>query len=97
MRFEIVLSPDAAKQLQVLRGAERSAVVAALETFLRHAPSKESKSRIKRLRGLKQPEYRLRVDQIRIYYDIVDSEVQILAVVPKAGSYRWLDEKGVGL
>ncbi len=31
---------------------------------------KQSKHRIKRLRGLRQPQYRLRVAEIRLYCDI---------------------------
>jgi len=97
MRYGIVLAPEAVAQLRLLREPERSATQAALETFLRHEPAKESKSRIKRLRGLRQPEYRLRIDQVRVYYDIVGKEVQILAIVSKASSYQWLEEKGIKL
>ena len=41
-----------------------------------------SKSRIKRLRGLKQPQYRLRVGDIRVFYDIFGQRVEVLAIVP---------------
>jgi prevent-host-death family protein len=37
----------------------------ALEIHLRHAPTKVTKSRIKRLRGMSQPQFRLRVGDIR--------------------------------
>ena len=40
--------------------------------------AKVSKSRIKRLRGLTRPQYRLRVDEFRVLYDIEGQEVQIL-------------------
>src|SRR5439155_1779326 len=37
----------------------------------------------KRLRGLSRPQYRLRVgDDIRVFYDVVENTVQVLAVVP---------------
>ena len=43
---------------------------------LRFEPTKLSKSRIKRLRGLEQPQYRLRVGEIRVFYDVTETEVQ---------------------
>ena len=43
-----------------------------------------SKSRIKRLRGLSKPQFRLRIDDLRVFYDVAEKEVQILAIVPKA-------------
>ena len=53
------------------------------KTYLRHQPGKPSRSRIKRLRRLSQPQYRLRVDNVRIFYDVTDDRVEVLAIVPK--------------
>ena len=64
MRFEIVLAPQAVEDLGTLKANIRSAVKAALETHLRHEPMKTSRSRIKRLRGLARPQYRLRVGEL---------------------------------
>jgi mRNA-degrading endonuclease RelE of RelBE toxin-antitoxin system len=94
MRFEIILAPQAAAGLRALPAFDRSAVREALETHLRHEPSKVSKSRIKRLRGLDQPQYRLRVNDIRVFYDIAEEEVQILAIVTKAEAEAWLAAHG---
>ena len=66
----------------------------ALEKHLRHEPTRVSKSRIKRLRGLARPEYRLRVDEIRVFYDVAGSEVEVLAIVLKAEAEQWLEEFG---
>jgi prevent-host-death family protein len=60
MRFEIILAPEAVGDFRSLRANIRSTVRDALETHLRHEPMKTSRSRIKRLRGLARPEYRLR-------------------------------------
>ena len=49
-----------------------------------HEPTKVSKSRIKRLRGLSQPQYRLRVGDIRVFYDVTETTVHVLAIIPKA-------------
>lgn len=53
-----------------------------------------SKSRIKRLRGLSRPQYRLRVDEIRVFYDVAGGTVEILAVVAKSEAESWLAQFG---
>ncbi len=84
MRYEIVFSPEAIDDLHNLKAHWRAQVRDAIETHLRHAPAQESKSRIKRLRGLLRPQYRLRVGEIRVYYDIAEQAVEILAIIPKS-------------
>jgi len=94
MRFEIILAPQAVESLRALPAFDRSAVRDAIETHLRYEPAKVSKSRIKRLRGLARPQYRLRVNDIRVFYDIAEEEVQILAIVTKAEAEAWLAAYG---
>ncbi len=53
-----------------------------------------SKSRIKRLRGLAHPQYRLRVGNIRVFYDVSESVVEVLAIVAKADADDWLAQEG---
>ena len=62
-----------------------------VERHLRHEPAKTSKSRIKRLRGLSRPQYRLRVDEIRVFYDVTETTVEVLAILEKAEAQAWLD------
>lgn len=92
MRFEVVLAPAAVKELRGLRADIRARVRDAIERHLRHEPRRLSKSRIKRLRGLDRPQYRLRVDEVRVFYDVTEATVEILAIVPKAQAARWLAE-----
>ena len=66
----------------------------AIERHLRYQPDRTSKSRIKRLRGLSHPQYRLRVDDTRVFYDITEETVEILAIVSKAEAQDWLDTEG---
>ena len=94
MRYEVILAPDAAKAYKKLEARIRSQVRDALETHLRHEPTKVSKSRIKRLRGLSRPQYRLRIDEIRVFYDVTETTVEILAIVEKAEAQKWLDKEG---
>src|SRR5438552_17678552 len=94
MRFEIVLAPDASKALQKLPARIRGEVRDALERHLRFEPTKTSKSRIKRLRGLSQPQFRLRVNDIRVFYDVTESAVEVLAIMNKQEAKVWLDQEG---
>jgi mRNA-degrading endonuclease RelE of RelBE toxin-antitoxin system len=94
MRFEIVLAPEAVQRLRKLPAHIRSAVRDALEKHRRHEPTKVSKSRIKRLRGLSQPQYRLRIDDIRVFYDVTETTVEILAIVTKDEAEGWLGDEG---
>jgi len=94
MRFEILLAPEAVEDLRRLKARERTAVREALETHLRHEPMKTSRSRIKRLRGMARPQYRLRVDEVRVFYDVSGSTVEVLAIVPKLEAESWLARYG---
>ncbi|MGH2359073.1 MAG: type II toxin-antitoxin system RelE family toxin [bacterium] len=94
MRYEVVLAPEAARAYRSLPVYRRAEVRDALERHLRHQPTRESKSRIKRLRGLSQPQYRLRVGEVRVFYDVTREAVEVLAVVTKAEAARWLAEHG---
>jgi mRNA-degrading endonuclease RelE of RelBE toxin-antitoxin system len=58
---------------------------------LRYHPDRVSRSRIKRLRRSQSATYRLRVADYRVFYDITEAEVVIIAVLHKretAGFYQ---------
>ena len=94
MRFEIVLAPQAVEDLHALKAHLRSAVREALEKHLRHEPTRTSRSRVRRLRGLSKPQYRLRVGDVRVFYDVSESTVEVLAIVLKAEAASWLIQLG---
>ena len=95
MRYDIVLAPEAVEDLDDLKANIRAEVVDAIERHLRHQPTQVSRSRIKRLRGLSHPRYRLRVgDDIRVFYDVAEDIVQVLAIVQKSEVDAWLKEHG---
>lgn len=94
MRFEIVLAAEAIEDFRALKPSVRSAVRDALEMHLRYEPMKTSRSRIKRLRGLTRPQYRLRVGEIRVFYDVSAESVEILSIVPKSEAAIWLEQFG---
>jgi len=59
---------------------------------LSHEPTRQSRSRIKRLGGAVFPPFRLRVDEFRIYYDVDEAEqkVVIYGVIRKTDAEAWL-------
>jgi mRNA-degrading endonuclease RelE of RelBE toxin-antitoxin system len=94
MPIAIVLAPQAVEDLKRLKANLRATLRSALETHLRSEPRKVSRSRIKRLRGLRRPQYRLRVGEIRVFYDVTDTTVEILAIVAKSEAESWLAQFG---
>ena len=94
MKYQIILAPEAVQDLKSLDAHDRAKVKDLIEGHLRHTPTKVSKSRIKKLRGLRHPQYRLRIDEIRVFYDIEESTVQILAIIPKSKAAQGLQEAG---
>jgi mRNA-degrading endonuclease RelE of RelBE toxin-antitoxin system len=94
MRSEIVFVPSAVRELRDLAAPLGALIRDEIERHLRHQPRKESRSRIKRLRGLSQPQYRLRVGEQRVFYDVKSATVQVLTIVSKEQAGRWLEEEG---
>lgn len=94
MRHEIIFAPEAIQDLKRLSARNRSIVRDEIEKHLRHEPQKVSKSRIKRLRGIRRPQHRLRIGEIRVFYDIDGEQVEVLAIVRKSDAAAWLAEMG---
>jgi mRNA interferase RelE/StbE len=95
MPYEIIFSPEAEEDFNNLKAHHRAMVRDALQKHLRHEPVRQSKSRIKRLKGISHPQYRLRVNEFRIYYDVFDRWVGILAIIEKSQAIAWLKRIGV--
>ena len=94
MRYEVIVAPEAARAYRSMPASRRAEVRDALDRHLRYEPTRVSKSRIKRLRGVSRPQYRLRIGEVRVFYDVTDEAVEILAIVTKAEAARWLAEHG---
>lgn len=54
----------------------------------------DTKNRIKYLRGIRRPRHRLRAGDIRVFYDVSERVVEVLAIVPKARADEWLSRWG---
>ena len=94
MRYEILFAPEAVDDFSHLSARDRSTIREAIEKHLRYEPERISKSRIKRLRGISRPQYRLRVGEIRVFYDVVEARVEILAIISKPKAAEWLGKMG---
>jgi len=94
MRYGIIIAPEAGDDLKHLSAGDRSTIREAIKTHLRYEPKKVSKSRIKRLRGISRPEYRLSLGEFRIFYDVKETEVEVLAIVSKPRASEWLERYG---
>lgn len=94
MRFEIELTDEAVADFKALKASWQVAVKDAMEVHLRHEPGKVSRSRIKRLRQLSKPQFRLRVEDLRVFYDVEDTTVTVHAIVLKSEAASWLAQFG---
>lgn len=94
MKYRIDLAPDAREHFHALSASNRVKVRDAIDEHLADHPQMESKSRIKRLRELRRPQYRLRVDDLRVFYDVDGKLVTVLGIVAKDHADDWLNETG---
>ena len=81
--------------MRKIRAYDRVAVLDAIERHLQHEPMRTSKSRIKALRDLRHPQYRLRIGDLRVFYDVTPGQVEVVAVVPKTEATEWLARWGI--
>jgi mRNA interferase RelE/StbE len=97
MKYEVVVAKDAQEQFEKLDGRWHTRLKREMRKHLEHQPKRESKSRIKRLRGLRQPQYRMRVDDMRVFYDVNDemNRVEVLGFLDKSDTPEWLHLHGV--
>jgi mRNA-degrading endonuclease RelE of RelBE toxin-antitoxin system len=65
-----------------------------MEKHLTHEPTKESRSRIKRLRGVSDPDYRLRVADYRVFYSVREQKlrVEVLRIMHKDETQKYYEE-----
>jgi len=92
--YKIVFTQNAVDDFDALDARLRATVRDAIRVHLTHEPTKQSKSRIKRLRDLRHPQFRLRVREVRVFYDVISMDVVILAIMPKERTIQWLEEHG---
>lgn len=80
MAYEIVITRVAEDELCALSAFNQRIVREGIETCLRHQPKQESRSRIKKLIQPAISEYRLRVREFRVYYDVIDDDNRVVVL-----------------
>ena len=77
-----------------LRKYYATQIADAMEKHLQHEPTKVSKTRIKRQRGISNPDYRLRVGDYRVFYTVDEDarRVEVLRVMHKDETQSYYQE-----
>lgn len=83
--FIVQYAEEAVRDVAALRPFDQRKVMKAIENFLLHAPTQVSRSRIKRMMQPFWSQFRLRVDDLRVYYDVdaTHRTVHVLRVLQK--------------
>lgn len=94
MEFEIRYSREALDSLKAAPAHVRAEVLDVIGRILPHEPDKESKSRIKRLAGIDHPQFRMRVNKWRVFYDVLENELIVLIIdlLEEGPAHRWYSE-----
>ncbi len=92
MAFEVGYSNASVEQLSKLRAFDRTAILDVVDKVLQVAPTTVSKTTLKRLRQPAPTEYRLRVGEYRVFYDVDENIVSIIQILSKEDSIRFLGE-----
>lgn len=89
--YEIELTPAAAEDLAVFRKFDQVRIVAGMEAQLKQEPETEARNR-KRLRPNQLAEWALRIDNFRIFYDVLQAEplVKVVAIGEKRGNELYI-------
>ncbi len=94
MAYEVRYSKESLEQLKKLRAHDRAEIFDRIKRFLTTNPTTTSKARIKRLRQPAPTEYRLRVRDFRVYYDVDQQSVYIVQILSKEDSISYLEDRG---
>jgi mRNA-degrading endonuclease RelE of RelBE toxin-antitoxin system len=90
MPIEVVYSDEAVQELKELRAFDRSAILDQIEQVLAVNPALESKAKVKRLKEPAPTQYRLRVGEYRVFYDVEEQTVSVLRILSKEASLDYL-------
>src|SRR5688500_7803929 len=83
--YQIEYADEAVADLKSMRSFDQKKVIRGIEAQLEYEPTKTSRSRIKRMTQPFWSQFRLRIDDFRVYYDVDDKAriVSILRVLEK--------------
>ena len=89
--YEIELTPEAFEDLAAFRKFDQVRIVAGMEAQLKQQPATETRNR-KRLRPNQLSEWALRIDNFRVFYDVLAAEalVKVVAIGEKRGNELYI-------
>jgi mRNA interferase RelE/StbE len=90
MSYALRYSNVAVEQLKKLRAFDQTAILDQIEQVLTINPTIESKARVKQLREPAPTQYRLRVGEYRVFYDVDQETVLIIQILSKQESIDYL-------
>ncbi len=92
MPFTLRYSDEALEQLKKMRPFDRAAILDQIEQILMVNPTLESKARVKLLRQPAPTQYRLRVGEFRVFYDVAGETVSVIQILSKEQAIAYLGE-----
>jgi mRNA interferase RelE/StbE len=92
MSYEIRYSNQAVEQLRRIKPFDRTTILDEIQGMLSVNPTLVSKARIELLREPAPTQYRLRVGEFRVFYDVQDAAVLIVQILSKRDSLDFLGE-----
>ena len=90
--FHIEFKGEALAALRRLKAFYAQQILDAVESQLRFEPERTSRTRIKRLRGKQHATFRLRVGDYRIFYDVMESVVSVVAILHKKETPKFYEQ-----
>jgi len=91
--FKIVFKPEAIQRLKTMKRFYAVAILDAIERHLGEEPEKPSRSSIKRLRGQQESTFRLRIQDYRVFYDVIEDRVEIVQILHKSETPSFYKEE----
>jgi mRNA-degrading endonuclease RelE of RelBE toxin-antitoxin system len=86
------MSSEAVEQLKKLRAFDRTTILDQIEHVLGVNPTFVSKARVKQLREPAPTQFRLRVGEFRVFYDVKEETVLVIRILSKQDSADYLGE-----
>ena len=90
--FDIEFKREALSALRKMKSFYAKQILDAVEIDLRFEPERTSKTRIKRLRGRQRATFRLRAGDYRVFYDVVENVVSVVAILHKDETPKFYEQ-----
>jgi mRNA interferase RelE/StbE len=91
-KFKILLSQTAISQMSLLNTKQKTRVKDALTNLEDEPYRRRSGSDIKKLvTPGETPLYRLRIDDYRAIFFVIDNEVRVTEIIHRSKGYKWLE------